>query len=118
MGCPRDSDCHWRFIQSDPDTVYVLPEDKVVGEELGGGIRYVTDAKFRVFRSRNAGQDWEALTNGLPQKNAFLHAMRDGMATDSLEPCGVYVGTSTGQLFYSSDGGDAWNLLADSPAAD
>lgn len=97
---------------SDPDTVYVLPEDKVVGEELGGGVRFVTDARFRVYRSRNAGQDWEVLTNGLPQHNAFLHAMRDGMAADSLDPCGVYVGTSTGQLFYSRDEGDTWDLLA------
>ena len=97
----------------DPDTVYVLPEDKVVGDQLGGGIRFVTDAKFRVFRTRNAGQDWEPMTNGLPQKNAYLHAMRDGMATDTLDPCGVYVGTSTGQLFFSRDEGDNWDLLAD-----
>ena len=90
------------------DTIYVLPEDKAIGEDLGGGQRYVTDAKFRVFRSRNAGKDWEPLTNGLPQKNAYLHAMRD-----QLDPCGVYVGTSTGQLFHSSDEGDNWDLLAD-----
>ncbi len=96
----------------DPDTVYVLPEDKAVGEELGGGMRFVTDAKFRVFRTRNAGQDWEPLTNGLPQHNAYLHAMRDGMATDTLDPCGVYVGTSTGQLFFSRDEGDSWDILA------
>ena len=98
---------------SDPDTVYVLPEDNAIGEDLGGGKRYVTDAKFRVFRSRNAGGDWEALTNGLPQENAYLHSMRDGMATDIHDPCGVYVGTSTGQLFFSRDEGDNWDLLAD-----
>ena len=96
-----------------PDTAYVLPEDKVVGDQLGGGMRFVTDAKFRVFRTRNAGQDWEPLTKGLPQQNAYLHAMRDGMATDTLDPCGVYVGTSTGQLFFSRDEGDSWDLLAD-----
>ncbi len=97
----------------DPDTIYVLPEDKVVGKQLGGGMRYVTDAKFRVFRSRDKGQNWEPLTDGLPQRNAYLHAMRDGMAMDALDPCGVYVGTSTGQLFHSRDDGDTWDLLAD-----
>ena len=97
----------------DPDTFYVLPEDKVVGDELGGGMRYVTDAKMRVFRSRNRGMNWEALSTGLPQENAYLHAMRDGMATDAMDPCGVYVGTSTGQLYHSRDEGDSWELLAD-----
>lgn len=97
----------------DPDTAYVLPEDKVVGDQLGGGVRFVTDASFRVFRTRNAGGDWEPLTQGLPQMNAYLHAMRDGMVTDSLDPCGVYVGTSTGQLFYSRDEGETWDVLAD-----
>ena len=97
----------------DPNTVYVLPEDKVTGQEVGGGMRLVTDAKFRVFRSRNAGEDWESLTNGLPQKNAYLHVMREGMATDGLDPCGIYVGTSTGQVFYSRDDGDSWELLVD-----
>ena len=97
----------------DPDTVYVLPEDKVVGDQLGGGMRFVTDAKFRLFRSRDGGRNWETLTKGLPQKHAYLHAMRDGMATDDLDPCGVYVGTSTGQLFFSRNEGDSWQLLAD-----
>ena len=97
----------------DPDTVYVLPEDKVIGDQLGGGMRFVTDAKFRLFRSRDAGRNWEPLTKGLPQKHAYLHAMRDGMATDALDPCGVYVGTSTGQLFFSRNEGDSWQLLAD-----
>ena len=97
----------------DADTVYVLPEDKVVGDELGGGIRYVTDGKFRVYRSRNRGAGWESLLNGLPQRNAYLHAMRDGLATDAMDPCGVYAGTSTGQLYYSRDEGDSWDILAD-----
>ena len=97
----------------DPNTAYVLPEDKAIGDQVGGGMRFVTDAKFRVFRTRNGGSDWEPLTKGLPQKNAYLHAMRDGVATDSLDPCGVYIGTSTGQLFFSRDEGDTWNLMAD-----
>ena len=98
----------------DPETLYVMPEDKVMADgEVGGTLRYVTDAKFRVYRSRNGGQDWEPLTNGLPQKNAYLHAMREGMATDSLDPCGIYIGTTTGQVFYSRDDGDSWELLID-----
>ena len=97
----------------DADTIYVLPEDKVVGDELGGGIRYVTDGKFRVYRSRDRGANWEPLSKGLPQRNAYLHAMRDGLATDAMEPCGVYAGTSTGQLYYSRDEGESWEILTD-----
>ncbi len=95
----------------DPNTIYVIPEDNVLGTDVGGGLRYVTQAKFRVYRSRNGGGDWEPLTKGLPQENAYLHVLREGMATDSLDPCGVYVGTTTGQLFYSRDDGDSWELL-------
>ena len=95
----------------DPDTIYVIPEDEASVERVGGGLRYVTDAKFRVFRSRNGGQDWEPLTNGLPQENAYVHVLREGMATDSLDPCGIYVGTTNGQLFYSRDDGDTWKLM-------
>ena len=97
----------------DPDTIFVLPEDEALGDQLGGMLRYVTDAKFRVFRSRNKGQDWEPLTNGLPQENAYIHVMREGMAIDALDPCGIYLGTTTGQLFYSPDEGDNWRLMWD-----
>ena len=97
----------------DPDTIYVLPEDQVLGEDVGGGLRYVTGAMFRVFRSRNGGREWQPLTRGLPQKDAYLHVLREGMATDSLDPCGIYVGTTTGQIYYSRDGGDNWELLLD-----
>ena len=99
---------------NDPDTYYVVPEDKVMEDgEIGGNVRYVTDAKFRVYRTRNGGRDWEALTNGLPQNHAYLHVMREGMATDSLNPCGIYVGTTSGQVYYSRDDGDSWRLLVD-----
>ena len=97
----------------DPDTIYVLPEDQVLGTDVGGGLRYVTEAKFRVYRSRNGGEHWEALTNGLPQQNAYLHVLREGMATDHLDPCGVYLGTTTGYLFYSRNDGDSWELMLD-----
>ena len=98
----------------DPNTLLVLPEDSAVADgEVGGEFRIVSDAKFRVFRSRNGGQDWEALTNGLPQRNAYLHSMREGMATDALDPCGIYVGTTNGQVFFSRDEGDSWDLMID-----
>jgi photosystem II stability/assembly factor-like uncharacterized protein len=98
---------------ADPKTIYVLPEDQATTENVGGGQRYVSEGKFRVFRSKNGGEDWEALTRGLPQRNAYLHSMREGMATDSLDPSGVYVGTTTGQVFHSRDGGDTWSTLID-----
>ena len=59
-------------------------------------MRYVTDAKMRVFRSCNAGGDWEPMTKGLPQDNAYINALREGMATDALDSCGIYLGTTTG----------------------
>jgi len=97
----------------DPDTIYVVPEDEANDDTVGGMKRFVTDAKFRVYRSRNGGNDWEALTNGLPQENAFLHLLRENMALDQRDPCGVYVGTKTGQVFHSRNEGDDWALLWD-----
>jgi hypothetical protein len=95
----------------DPDVYYVLPEDEAIGKDVGGGKRFVSQAKFRVYRTRNRGERWEALTEGLPQENAYLHVLREGMATDSLDPCGIYIGTATGEIFYSRDDGDHWDLL-------
>ena len=97
----------------EPETLFVLPEDEVLGTDVGGGIRYASGARFRVFRSRTGGRDWEALTNGLPQEHAYLHVLREGMATDSLDPVGVYVGTVNGQVFYSRDEGDHWELMVE-----
>ena len=59
-------------------------------------MRHVTDAKMRVFRSRNGGGDWEPMTKGLPQDNAYINVLREGMATDALDSCGIYLGTTTG----------------------
>ena len=97
----------------DPDTLFVLPEDQVVGEEAGGSLRYVSEGRFRVYRSRNGGQDWEPMTDGLPGGNSYLHALHEGMDTDGADPCGVYLGTTTGQIFYSRDSGSNWEMLVD-----
>lgn len=86
-------------------TIYTVPQ---VSDEY----RYTPEGKFRVYRSRTGGQSWEALANGLPQENAYLGVYREAMSSDSCTPAGVYVGTATGQLFYSSNEGDAWQLLS------
>ena len=94
-------------------TLYVLPEDQVLGEDVGGGQRYITEAQFQVYRGRNSAYDTEPLSRRLPQQNAYLHLMREGMATDSLNCCGIYIGATSGQIFYSRDIGDNWELPLD-----
>jgi photosystem II stability/assembly factor-like uncharacterized protein len=89
----------------DPDTIYVLP---LTGDDN----RTVPDGQFAIYRSRDRGESWNQLTNGLPE-GAYLSVLREGMAVDSGEPCGVYVGTQTGQVFFSKDEGNHWELLAD-----
>jgi hypothetical protein len=70
--------------------------------------------QFTIYRSTDAGGHWEQLTSGLPQgKGVRLGVLRHGMCTDRFDPCGVYVGTNTGQLFASADRGDSWQLIAD-----
>jgi photosystem II stability/assembly factor-like uncharacterized protein len=90
----------------DGNTLYVVPQKS---DEF----RYTPEGKFRVYRSRNGGESWVALVNGLPQESAYLGVFREGLATDGCDPAGVYVGTGTGQLFYSRDEGDNWDTLAD-----
>jgi photosystem II stability/assembly factor-like uncharacterized protein len=95
---------------NDPDTVYVVP---ITSDSL----HYVPDGKLRVFRSRSGGDDWEALGKGLPQKDCYVNVLRDAMAVDTLDPCGVYFGTSGGQVYASPDGGDTWSAIVhDLPA--
>jgi photosystem II stability/assembly factor-like uncharacterized protein len=95
---------------NDPDTVYVVP---ITSDSL----HYVPDGKLRVFRSKTGGDDWEALTKGLPQKDCYVNVLRDAMAVDALDPCGVYFGTSGGQVYASPDGGDTWQaIVRDLPA--
>jgi len=90
---------------TNPRTVYVALEES---DEY----RMSVDGKFGVWRSKDAGDSWERLTKGLPEK-AHLVVLREAMTTDSLEDAGIYVGTNTGQLFYSRDNGDSWELMAD-----
>ncbi len=89
---------------NEPDTVYVVP---ITSDSL----HYVPDGKLGVYRSRTGGDDWEALTKGLPQKDCYVNVLRDAMAVDGLDPCGVYFGTSGGQVYGSADGGDTWTAI-------
>ena len=88
----------------DGDTVYVVPE-------AADTARVSTGGAFRVFRSRTGGRSWEALTDGLPQTNAHVNVYRMAMATDRLDPAGIYVGTQGGQILVSRDSGDHWQLV-------
>lgn len=90
----------------EPETAWVAP---LKGAEFRGP----PDAKLRVYRTRNGGQSWEALTNGLPQRKAYMGIYRENMSVDALDPVGVYLGTNTGKVFFSSDEGDSWKELAD-----
>ena len=89
----------------DPQTVYIVLEES---DEY----RMSVDGRFSVWRSRDSGDTWKRLVNGLPEV-AHLVVLREAMATDSFEDAGIYVGTNTGQLFYSRDSGDSWEMLAD-----
>jgi photosystem II stability/assembly factor-like uncharacterized protein len=88
----------------EPETVYVVPIKS-------DSEHYVHEGKLRVFRSRSGGNEWEPLTNGLPQKDCYVNVLRDAMAVDRLDECGVYFGTSGGQVYVSADAGDRWNAI-------
>lgn len=88
----------------EPETIYVIPENDET--------RLSVDGSMAVWRSRNEGGSWQRLSQGLPAR-AHLLTLREAMATDTLEDAGIYVGTTTGQLFYSRDSGDHWDLLAE-----
>ncbi|MBN9563331.1 MAG: exo-alpha-sialidase [Alphaproteobacteria bacterium] len=90
----------------DPATLYLLPLN---GDTAG---RYVPEARAAVWRTRDGGESWRALRDGLPQQNAFFGVLRQAMATDRLDPAGIYFGTSTGALYASADEGDSWNCIA------
>jgi len=88
----------------EPETIYVVPIKS-------DSEHYPPDGKLRVYRSRTGGEQWEALGNGLPQKDCYVNVLRDAMAVDRLEKCGVYFGTTGGQVYASADGGDSWSAI-------
>ena len=76
-------------------------------------LHYPPEGKLRVYRSRSGGNEWEPLTKGLPQKDCYVNILRDAMCVDDLDKCGVYFGTTGGQVYASVDGGDSWNAIAE-----
>jgi photosystem II stability/assembly factor-like uncharacterized protein len=94
----------------EPETIYVVPIKS-------DGEHYVHEGKLRVYRSRSGGNEWEALTRGLPQSNCYVNVLRDAMAVDTLDKCGIYFGTTGGQVYCSADAGDSWApIVRDLPA--
>jgi len=94
----------------EPDTVYVVPIQS-------DSEHYPPEGKLRVYRSRAGGNAWDALTDGLPQQHCYVNVLRDAMAVDALDPCGVYFGTTGGQVYVSPDAGDHWQtIVRDLPA--
>ncbi len=98
FGFPIDVHAH------EPETIYVVPIKS-------DSEHFVPDGKLRVYRSRTGGNEWEALTKGLPQKDCYVNVLRDAMAVDSLDKCGIYFGTTGGQVYASADAGDSWNPI-------
>ena len=88
----------------EPETIYVVPIKS-------DSEHFPPDGKLRVYRSRSGGQEWEALSKGLPQQHCYVNVMRDAMAVDALDECGVYFGTTGGQVYASPDGGDSWTAI-------
>jgi hypothetical protein len=104
FGFPIDVHAH------EPETIYVVPIKS-------DSEHFPPDGKLRVYRSRTGGNEWEALTKGLPQDNCYVNVLRDAMCVDSLDPCGVYFGTTGGQVYASANSGDTWSaIVRDLPA--
>jgi photosystem II stability/assembly factor-like uncharacterized protein len=100
-GLPSDWGLPMAIHAHDADTLYVCPA-------ISGYQHWPQEGRFAVYRSRTAGASWERLANGLPQQDAFLNVHREGLAVDHEDPCGVYVGANTGQLWTSRDEGTTW----------
>ncbi|MBV8372130.1 MAG: exo-alpha-sialidase, partial [Candidatus Eremiobacteraeota bacterium] len=98
FGFPIDVHAH------EPDTIYVVPIKS-------DSEHFPLDGKLRVYRSRTGGDEWEALTDGLPQRDCYVNVLRDAMAVDSCDPCGIYFGTTGGQVYASADSGDRWRAI-------
>ena len=94
----------------EPETIYVVPIKS-------DSEHYTPDGKLRVYRSRSGGNEWEALTRGLPQSNCYVNVLRDAMSVDSLDECGIYFGTTAGEVWASPDAGDTWSpIVRDLPS--
>jgi photosystem II stability/assembly factor-like uncharacterized protein len=104
FGFPIDIHAH------EPKWVYVVPIKS-------DGEHYPPEGKLRVYRSKVGGNEWEALTNGLPQKDCYVNVLRDAMCVDQMDDCGIYFGTTGGQVYCSPDGGNTWSaIVRDLPA--
>src|SRR5437762_1042494 len=88
----------------EPETIYIVPIKS-------DAEHYPLDGKLQVFRSRSGGNEWEPLTKGLPQQDCYVNVLREAMDVDSLDACGVYFGTTGGQVYCSADAGDSWNAI-------
>jgi len=100
-GVPSDFGFALEIDHNNPNTAYIIPLES---DEF----RCTPEAKLRVYKTSNAGDSWEPLTNGLPQENAFETVLRDGMSGDEQQPMGLYFGTRNGKLFGSNDAGKSW----------
>ena len=98
FGFPIDVHAH------EPETIYVVPIKS-------DSEHYPPEGKLRVYRSRTGGNEWEALTQGLPQQDCYVNVLRDAMAVDQLDECGIYFGTTGGQVYASNDAGDRWTAI-------
>jgi photosystem II stability/assembly factor-like uncharacterized protein len=88
----------------EPDTVYVVPI-------TSDSEHYPPEGRLRVYRSRSGGDEWQPLSKGLPQSDCYVNVLRDAMAVDTLDPCGIYFGTTGGQVYGSADSGDTWQPI-------
>ena len=84
------------------------PETDLRRPNQSDGEHFPPEGKLRVYRSKSGGNEWEPLTKGLPQENCYVDILRDAMSVDTLDDCGVYFGTTGGQVYCSPNGGDSW----------
>ena len=104
FGFPIDVHAH------EPETIYVVP---ITSDSL----HYPPEGKLRVYRSKTGGGEWEPLSKGLPQQDCYVNVLRDAMAVDALDECGIYFGTTGGQVYASADSGETWQaIVRDLPA--
>jgi photosystem II stability/assembly factor-like uncharacterized protein len=104
-GLPSDFGYAAAIDARDPDALFVVPEES-------SHMRTAVAGRLRVFATRDAGATWRSMSDGLPQTNAWVSVLRNGLATDGLDPLGIYLGTSGGHVFASRNGGATWTMIA------